>query len=74
MWARRWLIIPGLFIGAALVVPTVLQDLRLTVSGVLALFSKRTQRVATTASIVVRLTGDLVQVFYVALLLTALVT
>ena len=74
MWAHRWLIIPGLFIGAALVVPTVLQDLRLTVSGVLALFSKRTQRVATTASIVVRLTGDLVQAFYVALLLTALVT
>jgi len=52
----------------------VLQDLRLTVSGVLALFSRRTQRVATAASIVVRLTGDLVQVFYVALLLTALVT
>jgi len=74
MWAHRWLIIPGLFIGAALVVPTVLQDLRLTVSGVLALFSKRTQRIATTASIVVRLTGDLVQVFYVGLLLTALVT
>ena len=72
MWAHRWLIIPGLFIGAALVVPTVLQDLRLTLSGVLAL--KRTQRIATTASIVVRLTGDLVQVFYVALLLTALVT
>ena len=74
MWARRWLIVSGLFIGATLVVPTVLQDLRLTVSGVLALFSRRTQRVATAASIVVRLTGDLVQVFYVALLLTALVT
>ena len=74
MWARRWLIVSGLFIGATLVVPTVLQDLRLTVSGVLALFSKRTQHVATAASIVVRLTGDLVQVFYVALLLTALVT
>jgi hypothetical protein len=74
MWARRWLIVPALFIGAALVVPTLLQDLRLTFSGVLAILSKRTQRVATTASIVVRLTGDLVQVFYVALLLTALVT
>jgi len=74
MWARRWLIVPALFIGAALVVPTVLQDLRLTFSGVLAILSKRTQRVATTASIGVRLTGDLVQVFYVALLLTALVT
>jgi len=35
----------------------------------------RTNRIlATTASIVVRLIGDLVQVFYVALLLTALVT
>src|SRR5262245_40742404 len=79
MWARRWLIVPGLFvpslfIGAALVVPTVLQDLRLTASGVLAILGRRTQRVATTASIVVRLVGDLVQVFYVALLLTALVT
>jgi hypothetical protein len=74
MWARPWLIVPSLFIGAALVVPTVLQDLSLTFSGVLAILSKRTQRVATTASIGVRLTGDLVQVFYVALLLTALVT
>jgi len=52
----------------------VLQDLRLTFGGVLAILSKRTQRVAMTASIVVRLAGDLVQVFYVALLLTALVT
>ena len=74
MWAHRWLIVPGAFIGAALVVPTVLQDLRLTFSGVLAIFSKRTQRVATVASIAVRLTGDMVQMFYVALLLTALVT
>ena len=74
MWAHRWLIVLGVFLGAALVVPTVLQDLRLTFGGVLAILSRRTQRVATTASIVVRLTGDLVQVFYVAILLTALVT
>ena len=74
MWAHRWLIVLGVFVGAAVVVPTVLQDLRLTFGGVLAILSRRTQRVATTASIVVRLTGDLVQVFYVAILLTALVT
>ena len=52
--------------------PTVLQDLSLTFSSVLAILNKRTQRVATTVSILVR-TGDLVQVFYVILLLTALV-
>src|SRR5215470_2357551 len=74
MWAHRWLIVLGVFIGAALVVPTVLQDLRLTFGGVLTILSKRHQRVATTASIAIRLTGDLVQVFYVATLLTALVT
>ena len=74
MWAHRWLIVASVFIGAALVVPTLLQDLRLTFTGVLAILSKRTQRVATIASIVVRLGGDLVQVFYVMLLLTALVT
>jgi len=74
MWAHRWLIVLGVFVWAALVVPTVLQDLRLTFGGVLAILSKRPQRVATTASIVVRLTGDLVQVFYVAMLLTAMLT
>ena len=74
MWAHRWLIVPSVFLGAAVVVPTMLQDLRLAFTGVLAILSKRTQRVATTASIVVRLIGDLVQVLYVALLLTVLVT
>src|SRR5262249_3216980 len=59
MWAHRWLIVPSLFIGVALIVPTVLQDLGLTFSSVLTILNKRTQRVATTASIVVRLTGDL---------------
>jgi len=72
MWAHRWLIALGVFVGAALVVPTVLQDLRLTFGGVLLLLSRRPQRVATAATVVVRLAGDLVQVFYVTLLLTAL--
>jgi hypothetical protein len=74
VWAHRWLIVLGLVMGAVLVVPTVLQDLRLTFGGALSIFSMRAQRTATAASIVMRLLGDLVQVFYVALLLTALVT
>src|SRR5262249_687609 len=51
MWAHRWLIVLGVFVGAALVVPTVLQDLRLTFGSRLAIFNERTQRIAMTASI-----------------------